>query len=131
MKNSLSGNEKGSRRKQVILLTAAALAEVVCLIGLAFFIRTNTLLALILALSFQIPLVVRMFTENRRVKILCRILSVLLLTAGLIAFLGCILSLDTVWTLSDICNGLMAVPNLICVLLLSKGICKEIREWEE
>ena len=50
---------------------------------------------------------------------------------GLIAFLGCILSLDTVWTLSDICNGLMAVPNLICVLLLSKGICKEIREWEE
>ncbi|MDD7389609.1 MAG: substrate-binding domain-containing protein [Lachnospiraceae bacterium] len=89
MKNSLSGNEKGSRRKQVILLTAAALAEVVCLIGLAFFIRTNTLLALILALSFQIPLVVRMFTENRRVKILCRILSVLLLTAGLIAFLGC------------------------------------------
>lgn len=50
---------------------------------------------------------------------------------GLIAFLGCILSLDTVWTLSDICNGLMAVPNLICVLLLSKEICKEIREWEE
>lgn len=50
---------------------------------------------------------------------------------GLIAFLGCILSLDTVWTLSDICNGLMAVPNLICVLLLSRGICKEIREWKE
>lgn len=49
---------------------------------------------------------------------------------GLIAFLGCILSLDTVWTLSDICNGLMAVPNLICVLLLSRGICSEIREWK-
>lgn len=49
---------------------------------------------------------------------------------GLIAFLGCILSLDTVWTLSDICNGLMAVPNLICVLLLSRGICREIREWK-
>lgn len=49
---------------------------------------------------------------------------------GLVTFLGCILSLDTVWTLSDICNGLMAVPNLICVLLLSEGICKEIRDWK-
>lgn len=47
---------------------------------------------------------------------------------GLVAFPGCILSLETVWTLSDICNGLMAVPNLICVLLLSGGICREIRE---
>ncbi len=47
---------------------------------------------------------------------------------GLAAYAGCILSLDAVWTFSDICNGLMAVPNLICVLLLSKGICAEIRQ---
>lgn len=46
---------------------------------------------------------------------------------GLAAYVGCILPLDTVWTFSDICNGLMAVPNLACILLLSKGICKEIR----
>lgn len=48
---------------------------------------------------------------------------------GLAAYAGCILSLDTVWTFSDICNGLMAVPNLICVLLLSKGICEEVRQY--
>lgn len=47
---------------------------------------------------------------------------------GIAAFAGCVLSLDTVWTFSDICNGLMAVPNLICVLLLSGGICREIRD---
>ncbi|MGN0295460.1 MAG: PstS family phosphate ABC transporter substrate-binding protein [Lachnospiraceae bacterium] len=89
MRNSLSGSEHGSIRKRVIGLTAAALAEVLGLIALAFFVKTNTLMALILALSFQIPLVVRMFAKSRRVKKNCRILSVLLLTAGLIAFLGC------------------------------------------
>lgn len=48
---------------------------------------------------------------------------------GLAAFLGCICSLETVWNFSDICNALMAVPNLICVLALSGKACKEIREY--
>lgn len=47
---------------------------------------------------------------------------------GLAAFIGCICPLQLVWDLSDICNGLMAVPNLVCVLVLSGGICREIRE---
>ena len=89
MRNSLSGDECGSMRKRIMGLVAAAVAEAAALIGLAFFVKTNTLLTLILTLSFQIPLAVRMFVKNRRVKIICRILSVILLTAGLIAFLGC------------------------------------------
>ncbi len=48
---------------------------------------------------------------------------------GIIAFVGSIFSLETIWNFSDICNGLMAVPNLICILLLSPDICKEIREY--
>lgn len=48
---------------------------------------------------------------------------------GLTAFLGCICSLETVWNFSDICNALMAVPNLICVLALSGRACREIREY--
>lgn len=48
---------------------------------------------------------------------------------GLIAFWGCVFSLETVWNFSDICNGLMAVPNLICVLMLSKEVCGEIRMY--
>ncbi|MCI9335948.1 MAG: alanine:cation symporter family protein [Lachnospiraceae bacterium] len=48
---------------------------------------------------------------------------------GLAAFLGCICSLETVWNFSDICNALMAVPNLICVLALSGKACREIRDY--
>ena len=47
---------------------------------------------------------------------------------GLVAFVGTVCSLEVVWEFSDICNGLMAVPNLICVLVLSGEVCKEIRD---
>jgi len=49
---------------------------------------------------------------------------------GLIAFVGAVCSLEMVWDFSDICNGLMAVPNLICVLVLSKEACREIKEYD-
>lgn len=45
---------------------------------------------------------------------------------GLVAFVGAICSLELVWNFADICNALMAVPNLICVLVLSGEACKEI-----
>lgn len=48
---------------------------------------------------------------------------------ALVAFVGCMCPLQTVWNFSDICNGLMAVPNLLCVLVLSGGICREIRGY--
>jgi len=48
---------------------------------------------------------------------------------ALTAFVGCVCSLEVVWNLSDICNGLMAVPNLICVLLLSGEACREIKAY--
>ena len=50
---------------------------------------------------------------------------------GLVAFACCICPLQIVWSLSDICNGLMAVPNLICVLALSGGICKELQRRDK
>lgn len=46
---------------------------------------------------------------------------------GLLAFAGCICPLQAVWDFSDICNGLMAIPNLVCVLVLSGTVCREIR----
>ncbi len=49
---------------------------------------------------------------------------------GLVTFLGAVCSLEAVWDFSDICNGLMAVPNLLAVLVLSRGICREIREYK-
>jgi len=44
-----------------------------------------------------------------------------------IVVLGPVLSLDLVWTIADILNALMAVPNLVAVLLLSGVIEKETK----
>ncbi len=44
-------------------------------------------------------------------------------------FFGAIRSLDFVWGLSDVMNGLMALPNLVGLLLLSGVIVKETRDY--
>ncbi len=46
---------------------------------------------------------------------------------GFVCFVGAVCALDVVWDFSDICNGLMAVPNLICLLGLSGEVCREMR----
>ena len=50
---------------------------------------------------------------------------------SLIAYIGATTALDLVWNLSDIANALMAIPNLICMLLLSGEIAKDIREFQK
>jgi alanine or glycine:cation symporter, AGCS family len=47
-------------------------------------------------------------------------------------FIGSMLSLNMVWTFSDITNALMAIPNLVSMLLLSGVIVHETRKylWE-
>ena len=49
---------------------------------------------------------------------------------ALIAFVGAVCSLEVVWDFADICNGLLVIPNLIGVLVLSEGICREICEYK-
>lgn len=44
-------------------------------------------------------------------------------------FSGTILSLNVVWNLGDIFNGLMAIPNLIALILLSGVIVSETRRY--
>ena len=43
--------------------------------------------------------------------------------------MGCAMSLDLVWAASDTFNGLMAIPNLIALLLLSKVIISETNDF--
>ena len=45
---------------------------------------------------------------------------------GVLPFVGAIVSLQSTWLLSDIANGLLAIPNLICLWLLAPAICSEI-----
>ena len=49
---------------------------------------------------------------------------------SLIAFIGATTALDIVWNFSDIANALMAVPNLICLLVLSGEIAKDVEEFQ-
>ncbi len=44
-------------------------------------------------------------------------------------YVGAVLELRTVWTLADIMNGLMALPNLIGLLLLSGLVARETRAF--
>lgn len=48
---------------------------------------------------------------------------------SMMVFVGSVMSLDLVWTFSDIANGLMALPNLVGLLLLSGIVAKETREY--
>ena len=46
-----------------------------------------------------------------------------------VVVVGPVLALDLVWTIADILNAFMAVPNLIAVLLLSGVIAKETKHY--
>ena len=47
-----------------------------------------------------------------------------------IAFVGATTTLEIAWDFSDIANALMAIPNLICMLLLSGEIAKDVKEFQ-
>lgn len=48
---------------------------------------------------------------------------------SLVVFVGCVSKLEIVWTFSDVANGLMALPNLIGILVLSGLIFRETRHY--
>ena len=47
---------------------------------------------------------------------------------SLVAILGATVDLGLVWSISETCNGLMAIPNLIGVFLLSGTVFKLVKE---
>lgn len=46
---------------------------------------------------------------------------------SLVVFVGCTTELKVVWNFSDVANGLMALPNLVGILILSGLIARETR----
>ena len=48
---------------------------------------------------------------------------------SLVVFVGCTVQLGVVWAFSDVMNGLMAIPNLIGLLLLSGLIARETKKY--
>ena len=49
---------------------------------------------------------------------------------SLVVYIGCTQTLSLVRNFSDIANALMAIPNLICMLLLSGEIAKDVKEFQ-
>ena len=45
-------------------------------------------------------------------------------------YLGAVSRLSVIWTISDTFNGLMLVPNLITILILSGTVIKELKEYK-
>ena len=50
---------------------------------------------------------------------------------SLVSYIGATTTLQIVWNFSDVMNGLMAIPNLICLLALSKVVAKDVEEFQE
>ena len=47
----------------------------------------------------------------------------------LAVFIGPYLTVSAVWTIADIFNGLMAIPNIIALLALSGVVARETNEY--
>lgn len=63
------------------------------------------------------------YLGGKRLMLVFRIIFVILI------FVGTCVKLDTVWTISDIANGLMALPNLVSLIALSSVIVAETRKY--
>ena len=50
---------------------------------------------------------------------------------SLITFIGATQTLDVVWNFSDTMNGLMAIPNLLCLVILNKDIANECFDYQK
>ena len=63
------------------------------------------------------------YIERQRANRFYRILFIVFL------FFGCIINLDTIWNIADSMNALMAIPNLVALLLLSKVAAQETNKY--
>ena len=59
-------------------------------------------------------------TYQTEIKLLLRFIAV---------FIGPYLTVAAVWTIADIFNGLMAIPNVIALIALSGVVAKETRDY--
>lgn len=54
-----------------------------------------------------------------------------LVVYSFVAILGATVELDLLWNIADTFNGLMSIPNLIALLLLSGTVVKLVKEFFE
>ena len=96
----------------------ASFALMVCLIFFAF--------TTILGWNYYSERCLEYLTGGKRKVILVyRVLYILCV------FMGPFLSISVVWTIADIFNGFMAIPNLIAIIVLNGVVIKETKKYLE
>ena len=63
-------------------------------------------------------------TKSYKVNIVYRVIF------SVITFFGCVMASSLVWDISDIMNGFMAIPNLICLVMLCLVIRKDTFDFQ-
>ena len=60
-----------------------------------------------------------------------KVIKPFMVVYSLVAILGATVDLGLIWNIADTFNGLMAIPNLIALFLLSGTVVKLIKEYTE
>ena len=60
--------------------------------------------------------------ENKKLEKMYLIIYIIMV------FIGAVIKVETIWNISDICNALMAIPNLIALIYLSKVVKQDLKE---
>ena len=60
-----------------------------------------------------------------------KVIKPFMIVYSLVAMLGATMDLGLVWNIADTFNGLMAIPNLIALFLLSGTVFKLVNEYKE
>jgi len=87
----------------------------VCIILFAF--------ATIIGWAYQGEKVWRFLTK-------CKATGIYRMIYGICVLPGAIFPLEIVWTLSNICNALLMIPNLVCLFVMGPDICDMIRKFD-
>lgn len=59
-----------------------------------------------------------------------KLIKPFMLCYALVAIVGATIDLGLMWNIADTCNGIMAIPNLIALFLLSGKVVELIRDWQ-
>ncbi|MBB4825378.1 AGCS family alanine or glycine:cation symporter [Sporosarcina luteola] len=113
------GIEAGSLTAEAFGTFLGSAGPIVVAIGLVFF-ATST----ILGWSYYGEKCFQYLFPNSKAVFAYRLIFVLFI------FVGAVISLEAVWALADVLNGLMAIPNLIGLLGLSGIIVMETKRFQ-
>lgn len=79
----------------------------------------------ILGWEYQGEKALEFLFKNRTICYIYRIVF------AVMVYFGSVAALDIAWSFSDIANGLMAIPNLICLLALSGKLAKDTKAYQK